>query len=126
MLNILTVGMAGVRPPSEPRVAPASVSGPSATTTAPTEPPLATTDHGASRIAGPTATRGGVLSAEAIAHVRETGRMMTQRDGAVVRILTRTTGRFDVVVEGERGIITTFANLSPRSLDRLARNYGWE
>jgi hypothetical protein len=30
------------------------------------------------------------------------------------------TGRFNLVVEGERGVITTFENI-----DRLARNYGW-
>ncbi len=52
--------------------------------------------------------------------------MMTQADGATVRILQTGAGRFNVVVEGERGIITTFENLSQKSLDRLGRNYGWK
>lgn len=34
-------------------------------------------------------------------------------------------GRFKVVVDGELGLITTFQNLSQKSLDRLAKNYGW-
>ena len=51
---------------------------------------------------------------------------MTQADGAIVRILRNEAGRFNVVVEGDRGIITTFENLSQGSLDRLARNYGWQ
>ena len=58
--------------------------------------------------------------------VRQGGRVMTQADGATVRILQNEAGRFNVVVEGERGIITTFENLSQKSLDRLARNYGWK
>ena len=50
---------------------------------------------------------------------------MTQADGAAVRILETTPGRFDVVVEGERGVITTFKNLSQKSLGRLSKNYKW-
>ena len=34
--------------------------------------------------------------------------------------------QFNVVVEGQRGIITTFENLSQKSLDRLGKNYGWK
>jgi hypothetical protein len=83
-----------------------------------------TTAHGAERIAGAAATRGGVLSLEEIAAVREGGRVLTQAGGGTVRILEQG-GRFNVVVEGERGIITTFRNLSQKSLDRLAKNYGW-
>ena len=87
---------------------------------------LKATAHGAERIAGATATRGGVLSAEQIAAVRASGRVLTQADGATVRILQNQAGRFNVVVEGERGIITTFENLSQKSLDRLANKYGWK
>jgi len=50
---------------------------------------------------------------------------MTQADGATVRVLQNSAGRFDVVVEGERGLITTFENLGQRALDRLAARYGW-
>jgi len=86
---------------------------------------LKATAHGAERIAGAAATRGGVLSEGGVAAVREGGRVLTQADGATVRILQNASGRFNVVVEGERGIITTFENLSQKSLDRLGRNYGW-
>jgi hypothetical protein len=51
---------------------------------------------------------------------------MIQADGAIVKIHEITAGRFNVVVEGEKGIITTFKNLSQKSIDRLAKNYGWK
>jgi uncharacterized protein RhaS with RHS repeats len=87
---------------------------------------LQTTAHGAERIAGVGATRGGILSEAGVATVRQGGRAMTQADGAIVRILQNDAGRFNVVVEGEQGIITTFENLSQKSLDRLSKNYGWK
>ncbi len=87
---------------------------------------LQTTAHGAERIAGAAATRGGVLSEAGVAAVQQGGRAMIQADGAMVRILTNEAGRSSVVVSGERGIITTFENLSQKSLDRLAKNYGWK
>ena len=90
------------------------------------EKTLQTTAHGAERIAGAAATRGGVLSEAGVAAVRRGGRVMTQADGATVRILQNEAGRFNVVVEGKRGIITTFENLSQKSLDRLGKNYGWK
>jgi hypothetical protein len=87
---------------------------------------LQTTAHGAQRVAGAAATRGGVLSEAGIAAVRQGGRVMTQADGATVRILQNEAGRFNVVIEGEGGkLITTFENLRQESLDRLGRNYGW-
>jgi RHS repeat-associated protein len=89
------------------------------------EETLKTTAHGAERIAGAGATRGGVLSLEQVAEARASGRVMTQADGATVRILQSEQGRFNVVVESERGLITSFENLSQKSLDRLARNYNW-
>jgi hypothetical protein len=49
----------------------------------------------------------------------------SQADGAVVRILQNSAGRYDVVIDGDRGLITTFSNLSQKSFDRLASNYGW-
>ena len=84
-----------------------------------------TTLHGAERLAGPAATRGGVLSASEVLEVQAQGRVMVQSDGAAVRILEAGSGRFSVVVQGERGIVTTFKNLSQKSLDKLGRNYGW-
>lgn len=58
--------------------------------------------------------------------VQASGRVMTQTDGAIVRILQTANGRFNVVIEGERGLITTFENLSQKSLDKLAKSYGWQ
>lgn len=87
---------------------------------------LLTTGHGAARIAGASATRGGVLSLEEISAVRASGQVLSQADGATVRVLQSATGRFDVVVEGSRGLITTFKNLSQNSLNRLASRYGWQ
>jgi RHS repeat-associated protein len=86
---------------------------------------LATTKHGAERVEGPGATRGGVLSEERIAEVRANGVKMTQTDGATVRILQTESGTYDVFIYGERGTITTFKHIPQSRLNRLARNYGW-
>ncbi|MGH3496011.1 MAG: DNRLRE domain-containing protein [Nocardioidaceae bacterium] len=85
----------------------------------------ATTAHGAERVAGAGATRGGVLSSDQIIEVRGSGAVWSQADGATVRVLQNEAGRFNVVVDGDRGLITTFSNLSQKSFDRLANNYGW-
>ena len=85
----------------------------------------ATTAHGAERVAGAGATRGGVLSPQQILEVRGSGEVWSQADGAAVRVLQNQAGRFNVVVDGDRGLITTFSNLSQKSFDRLANNYGW-
>ena len=69
--------------------------------------------------------RGGVLS-EAEALAARAGRTLKQADGAMVRILKTSPGQFNVVVEGDRGIITTFKNLSQKALDRLSKNYDWK
>lgn len=52
-------------------------------------------------------------------------RTFAQKDGAQV-FAQQINGKFNVVVQGERGVITTFKNLSEKSLERLAKNYGWE
>jgi hypothetical protein len=52
-------------------------------------------------------------------------RVGVQRDGARV-FIQEVGGRFNLVVVGERGVVTNMANLSQRSLDRLARKYGYE
>ncbi len=85
-----------------------------------------TTAHGAQRIAGAGATRGGVLAEDEILLVRDAGQLLTQADGAAVRVLQNEAGRFNVVVDGERGLITSFSNISQKSLARLGTRYGWE
>lgn len=68
----------------------------------------------------------GVLSADEILQVRGSGGLLRQADGTPVRALRNAGGQFDVVVDGERGLITSIKNLSLKSLDRLANHYRWE
>lgn len=67
-----------------------------------------------------------MLAEDEILLVRDFGQLITQADGATVRVLENEAGSFDVVVDGERGLITTFSSLSKKSLERLATRYGWE
>lgn len=83
-----------------------------------------TTIHGTERLAGAAATRGGVVTVERPAEVIAKGKTLTQSNGATVSYMENA-GRFDVVVHGDRGVITTFEKLSQKSFDRLAKNYGW-
>jgi RHS repeat-associated protein len=85
---------------------------------------IQTTLHGAERIAGSGATRGGVLDAAEILATRA-GKTLTQSDGATVRIQEVEAGKFNVVVEGAQGVITTFRHLNQEALGRLAGRYGW-
>jgi len=50
----------------------------------------------------------------------------TQADGAAVYVREVSPGRFDFIVEGERGVITAHRGWSQKAIDRLAANYGWE
>ena len=82
---------------------------------------VSATAHGAMRMADPSR-----LGAEGVRDVvANATRTFGQKDGARV-FAQEVNGRFNVVVQGERGVITTFKNLSQKSLDRLAKNYGWE
>jgi RHS repeat-associated protein len=54
-------------------------------------------------------------------------RRMAQEDGSLVYIM-RNAGRhrtFDIVIEGEGGIVTGMRNLTRHELSNLANNYGW-
>ncbi|MEZ4909180.1 MAG: hypothetical protein R2771_16405, partial [Saprospiraceae bacterium] len=85
-----------------------------------------TTAHGAERVAGANATRGGVLTAEGINATKQYGRAFTQADGATVYLHEINSGRYNAVVEGKKGIITTMENWSQKSINRIAKNYGWK
>jgi len=87
---------------------------------------IQTTAHGAERVAGATATRGGVLSVEGINTTKTLGRTITQKDGANVFLHEVTPGKFNVVIEGNKGIITTMENWSQKSINKIAKNYGWK
>jgi hypothetical protein len=85
-----------------------------------------TTQHGQERLAGPEATRGGVLSKSERAAVEQQGARMVQRDGANVYVSRTEPGRYNVVVTNQEGkLITTFKNLPQQKLDGLAKRYGW-
>lgn len=82
---------------------------------------VAATAHGAGRMAD--ASR---LGAEAVRDViANATRSGVQRDGAKV-FVQEVGGRFNVVVQGERGVITNLKNISEKSLNRLSKNYGWD
>ena len=83
------------------------------------------TQHGAERVEGAAATRGGVLTQGAARIVQQTGTKLTQADGAAVHVVKTEAGRYNVVVSGERGIITTFKNLTEKKYDKLAEKYGY-
>ncbi|NIJ21139.1 RHS repeat-associated protein [Sphingomonas naasensis] len=86
-----------------------------------------TTVHGAERIAGASATRGGVLGQAGILFTRATGKRMTQSDGAIVFVRSHWWGgRYDIVVQRPTGeLISTFKGISQKSLDRLTKRFGY-
>lgn len=87
---------------------------------------LGTTLHGTQRIAGSLATRGGVLSLKQAWTTRILGSGFKQADGATVYLRQLSNGRYNAVVWGEKGIITTMKGWSQKSIDRIAKNYGWK
>ena len=90
-----------------------------------TQNAIQSTAHGVQRIAGTTVTRGGVLSVNEVRVTKSVGKAFTQADGATVYLHEITPGRFNAVVEGRKGIITTMGNWSQKSINRIAKNYGW-
>lgn len=84
------------------------------------------TAHGAERIAGVGATRGGVLSISEVNATKTLGKAFAQSDGATVYLHEISQGRYNAVVEGSRGIITTMRNWSQKSINKIAKNYGWK
>jgi hypothetical protein len=80
----------------------------------------AATAHGAERLADPART----LSQAEIAAARG-AHTLRQADGATVYIHQVEPGKFNVFIEGERGIVTTFRHLDTDAVRRLAVNYGW-
>jgi RHS repeat-associated protein len=76
--------------------------------------------HGADRAADPSRLSP-AEQAEVIANPTET---FTQADGAQVYV-QQVGDRYNVVVEGKRGVISNFKTIRQGSLNRLARNYDW-
>ena len=78
------------------------------------------TAHGAERAADPSRLDP-AAQADVIANPTQT---LSQADGAQVYV-QQVGDRYNVVVQGERGVITNLKNISAKSFTRLARNYGW-
>jgi len=55
----------------------------------------------------------------------KTGQVLTQADGAKVFLKDLRNGKFNVIVEGDAGIITAMKGLTKREVRNLARNNGW-
>jgi hypothetical protein len=82
---------------------------------------LGATFHGGLRLAD--ASRLNDAASKAV--IANATRAGLQRDGARVYI-QEVGGRFNLVVMGERGVITNLKTISEKSLTRLAKNYGYE
>ncbi len=85
-----------------------------------------TTSHGSERLAGNLATRGGFLSLREAWTTRILGSGYPQAGGGTVYLRQLSNGRYNAVVWGERGIITTMKGWSQNSINRVAKNYGWK
>lgn len=79
-----------------------------------------TTAHGAQRLANAGFTD------DLIALTKAQGMRLRQADGATVYLREVSSGRFDFIVEGNRGIITAHRNWRTDAVTRVARNHGWE
>ena len=60
-----------------------------------------------------------------ISSTKNTTNIKYQADGAKVYIKEVGDGKFNIIVEGDRGIITALKHISQKSLDRLTKNYNW-
>jgi hypothetical protein len=81
---------------------------------------LQQTAHGAERAADPSRLDPAAQS-DVIANPTQT---YTQPDGAQVYV-QQVGDRYNVVVQGDNGVVTNLKTISEKSLSRLARNYGW-
>lgn len=61
-----------------------------------------------------------------IATAKATGRTLKQADGATVYVQKVSPDKFNVIVEGERGVVTALKNLDQKAVNNLAKNYGWK
>lgn len=52
--------------------------------------------------------------------------IITQTDGVQVYIKDTGGCKYNVIVEGTNGVITALKDISLKSLEKLAQNYGWK
>ena len=86
------------------------------------------TKHGAERIAGAAATRGGILSIEEVGAIRSLVKEpIIQADGAKVFIHQISPGRYSGFIENQNTgkLITTMNNWSKKSINKMGKNHGW-
>jgi hypothetical protein len=90
------------------------------------------TAHGLERIAGPNATRGGVLDSNTFGLVKKYGDVLIQpetltKPQATVHVLKNTNDEYNFAVINNNGdLITSGKNWSEKAFNRLKNNYGWE
>lgn len=65
------------------------------------------------------------FSTKDIKDTKNTSNTKKQADGAKVYIKELENGKYNVIIEGEKGIITALKNISQKALDRLSKNYKW-
>lgn len=89
---------------------------------------ISTTAHGAERLAGAAATRGGVVSTSEYWAARLLGKRMTQSDGASVFVRQHLWGgRSDFIVLNRDGqLITSGSNWSQKAISRISTKHGWK
>jgi RHS repeat-associated protein len=77
------------------------------------------TIHGAERL-----TQAGFD--EATVSATRAGRVLQQADGATVYVNEVSPGKYDFIIQGERGVVTAHRGWSFKAVTRLAGNYGWK
>jgi hypothetical protein len=78
------------------------------------------TQHGSQRLT----ERG--FTASDISLTKSTNIIKTQANGAKVYIKEVSSDRFNVIIEGNKGVVIASKNISQKALDRLSNNYGWK
>jgi hypothetical protein len=76
------------------------------------------TVHGAERLAERNFSQADIA-------LTKSGKQFLQSDGATVFVKEVAPGKFNVLIEGQRGVVTALKNLSEKSLAGLAANFGW-
>jgi len=85
------------------------------------------TAHGRKRIAGPNAGRERVLSANEAKDTKYSPKsnQFKQKNGPTVYLEKQPNGKYNGVVEGKKGLITTMKDWSARELADMGRNQQW-
>ncbi len=77
------------------------------------------TKHGQERIKERNFSESDIIDTKTTTNIKKQG------DGATVYIKELPNEKYNVIVEGSRGIITVLKNISKKALERLSNNYKW-